>query len=37
MSARSVTAAEIRAAKMLDKGFRDTLQVIANQLTGGQV
>tara|TARA_R110000803_G_scaffold121658_2_gene189784 strand:+ start:236 stop:418 length:183 start_codon:yes stop_codon:yes gene_type:complete len=60
MSARSVTAAEIRAAKKwlerrkisskelsprkfakaaktLDKGFRDTLQIIANEQTAGAV
>lgn len=60
MSARSVTAAEIRAAKkwlerrkisskelsprkfaaaakLLDKGFRDTLKIIANEQTSGEV
>jgi len=60
MSARSVTAAEIRAAKKwlsrrkittkeisprrfakaaktLDKGFRETLEVLADVQTGGQV
>ncbi len=60
MSARSVTAAEIRAAKKflnrrkikdkqmsprlfakaakaLDKGFKETLQIIASQQTSGQV
>ena len=60
MSARSVTAAEIRAAKkflnrrkikdkqmsprlfakaakMLDKSFKETLQIIASQQTSGQV
>ena len=58
MSAKSVTAAEIRvakkwlkrrdidelsprnfakAAKKLDKGFADTLRVIASEQTGGQV
>tara|TARA_R110000824_G_scaffold258902_2_gene447784 strand:+ start:2653 stop:2835 length:183 start_codon:yes stop_codon:yes gene_type:complete len=26
-----------KAAKKLDKGFKDTLQIIANSQTGGQV
>ncbi len=43
LNRRNITTKEIspkqfaHAAKVLDKGFRETLQIIAGEQTGGQV
>jgi len=34
---KRVAQAEIRAAKELDKGFADTLKILARELSGGSV